>query len=155
MGKYKTPTNIIKLAGNPGHKAKSEFENEPQPEPSLPRPPSWLGRIGKREWRRVAPQLYELGLLSDLDVGVLATYCYNYEVLQEGSKAIKQAGGIVRYLEGKNSQTAPLVAAMRTAQDKITQCAAHFGMSPSTRSRMNVKPPEKERQEDSLLHGRG
>jgi P27 family predicted phage terminase small subunit len=151
----KKPTKIIQLTGNAGHRPKDSFADEPHPEISLPKPPTWLGRIGKREWRRVAPQLYELGLLSDLDIGVLATYCHNYEILQEGSKAIKAAGGIAAYLEDKNSQTAPLITVMRTAQDKILQCSTHFGMSPSTRSRMNVKPPEREQQEDALLNGRG
>src|SRR5215468_8170976 len=52
--------------------------DEPQPKPSIPDPPPHLQRIALEEWQRVAPLLAELRILSELDRGTLASYCWSY-----------------------------------------------------------------------------
>ena len=47
---------------------------EPTP-PIPPAPPGFLMSAAKDEWWRVAPQLHVLGLLTAIDVMVLAAYC--------------------------------------------------------------------------------
>ena len=47
---------------------------EPTP-PIPPAPPGFLMPAAKDEWWRVAPQLHVLGLLTAIDVMVLAAYC--------------------------------------------------------------------------------
>lgn len=50
------------------------------------RPPTWLDVIGRREWRRVAPELERLDLLADIHQTLLAGYC------QAVSKAVSAEG---------------------------------------------------------------
>jgi hypothetical protein len=68
-GRKKTPTNLVLLRGNPGKRALNK--EEPKPRPVLPEPPGHLDTGAKREWRRVAPELHQLGLLTVLDVDAL------------------------------------------------------------------------------------
>src|SRR5262245_51068611 len=70
------PTALKVLQGNPGHEALNT--REPKPAPIAPKCPSWLDADAKREWKRVAPELEKLGLLTQVDMVALAGYCQSY-----------------------------------------------------------------------------
>jgi phage terminase small subunit len=50
-------------------------KNEPQPVSIAPSCPRWLPAAAKSEWRRLKPELEELGLLTELDRAGFAGYC--------------------------------------------------------------------------------
>ena len=64
-GHNRKPTRLKLLQGNPGRRPLHP-ELEPQPEASMPSCPVQLGAAAKREWRRIAPELFKLGLLTEL-----------------------------------------------------------------------------------------
>ncbi len=73
-GRKPDPTKLKLLKGNPGKRA---IKNEPEPEVCIPDPPDHLDDVAVGEWNRIAPQLEQLGLLSDIDMVALAMYCWD------------------------------------------------------------------------------
>jgi phage terminase small subunit len=70
----------------------------------IPRAPHWLGKEAKKEWRRLARELHELGLLTSIDLWEFAITCdlfaayKNAETVKERleiSKELRQHMGIL------------------------------------------------------------
>jgi phage terminase small subunit len=67
---------LLKIVrGNPGKRRIDLREPTPPIPPAPPAPPGFLMPAAKDEWWRVAPRLHVLGLLTAIDVMVLAAYC--------------------------------------------------------------------------------
>ena len=64
-GRKPKPPAIRLLEGHAGHRPINM--DAPKPRPIAPSCPTWLERDAKREWRRVAPALERLGLLTEID----------------------------------------------------------------------------------------
>ena len=63
------------------------------PAATLPAP-RFLDREARREWRRVAPALFKLGLLTELDRGPLAAYCQAFSTFIQARDAIKRMAAL-------------------------------------------------------------
>jgi phage terminase small subunit len=74
---HRTPTHLQVLRGNPS-KRPIRPELEPLQTAEPPKPPRYLTRLAAAEWRRLAPELHRLGLLTVVDVAPLAAYCQAY-----------------------------------------------------------------------------
>ena len=73
QGRKPKPTHLKLLEGEV-NKKRINF-NEPKPRPKAPKCPSWLSREAKKEWRRLAPELERLNLLTKNDLAMFASYC--------------------------------------------------------------------------------
>ena len=69
-GRKPKPTAVKELEGNPGKRPLNELE--PKPKKKAPKCPGWLDAEAKTEWRRVAKQLEELGVLTEVDMAAFA-----------------------------------------------------------------------------------
>lgn len=114
----------------------------------LPPCPAWLSPVARTEWKRVARELHELGLLTRIDQTALAGYCENYAVLVQCTNYIRRQGGYAKYLAGQNSQTTPHLTAINKAWDKIRAFCSEFGMTPSSRGGIQVPEAHTEGDED-------
>lgn len=103
---------------------------------SRSRAPKWLGARARAEWRRVAPGLYELGLLTELDVMALACYCQLYARAVEAEEIFTREG-MVR----EDGTAHPCIRIARQHWSLARQFATDFGATPSSRTRINIKPP--------------
>ena len=87
-GRKPKPTALKMLEGNPGGRPLNT--KEPKPEKKAPRCPSWLEDEAKKEWKRMAKVLENMGLLTEMDMaafaGVLSGVCP-----LEGSRGIPDA----------------------------------------------------------------
>lgn len=131
------PTEIRLLEGNRGHKALNRYE--PKPKRVMPEAPEWLDDVAMREWTRVSVLLWDLNLLTEADGPSLAAYCQAYSLWREAAEDIKENG-----LTMVNERTGaihanPAVAMLQKALNQIKIFAQEFGMSPSARSRLQVK----------------
>jgi len=160
-GRKPVPTNLRILRGNPTGKPINQNEPKPKIPSSCPKPPLILkgNKQARKEWNRVAPQLYELGLLSELEVPMLANYCQLWSRLMEVNDRINELQNnpikdeesgivhadhlIVTSPKGYAQQNA-LIGIYNTTAKEMRAIMIEFGMSPSARSRMNIKPIEKE-----------
>lgn len=152
VGRKPKPTNLKILQGNPGHRPLPA--NEPKPEPIAPKCPSHLDKTAKREWRRVAPELEKLGLLTRIDMAALAAYCQTYSRWAEAEAMIRKHGVLIKTPNGFPVVSPYLTIANRTL-DQMKSFLTEFGMTASSRSRINVNIGEKEIDEFEEFLGRG
>lgn len=133
-GRKPKPTAVKVLEGNPGKRELNIYEPKPK-RTKLPKCPEWLEDEAQAEWNRLAKNLFELGLLTDLDVQPFASYCQAYARWREAEEFITQHGSIVKTKSGYWQQV-PQVSIAHQNQKIMMQAAAEFGLTPSARSRI-------------------
>jgi P27 family predicted phage terminase small subunit len=111
----------------------SEIAAGSSPVLDVPRPPSWLAKEAKAEWRKVAPILVERNVLTEGDLGALAAYCDAIGQLVAANAIIAAEGMVVG---GKKH---PLITTTVAARNQIRQLAAELGLTPISRSRPAVR----------------
>ena len=118
---------------------KPELRADPNALDASTRPPSWLSRHAKAEWRRIMPELAKRRILTNADLGSLESYCV--------------AMGRVRQLEAL--LRAEIDLKLLRAQDKsmvtARQLAAELGLTPVSRSRPVVRENDNEGEDDNPL----
>jgi P27 family predicted phage terminase small subunit len=139
------PSHLKVLEGNPGKRPLNQ--NEPKPKKKAPTCPKHLDPIAKKEWKRIAPELERLGLLTVVDGATLEMCCTAY------SRWMMAEEAIMKHLVEKKSltfitpsgypQQIPEIGIANQAMKLYKQLAAEFGLTPASRSRINLpKPPQ-------------
>ena len=145
-GRRPEPTALKLLKGNPGHRPLPQAE--PRPREVVPPMPGWMEMEGQREWERIVPELARIpGLLTVVDMSVLAGYCQSYARWQQYEKTITLAGPIysttfIRPDGGEEKVLKANPAVMMAAKEKesMRRFAIELGFSPSARGRIHVPP---------------
>ncbi len=155
VGRKPLPTHLKLVKGNPGHRPVNK--EEAKPKGSIPgNPYPWMSTIAKREWKRLRPELEKLGLLWNIDSSAFAAYCEAYSDLVTATKFTKKNGQtyeLNQYHPKKKDENGdpvllrvyrqqhPEVSIRNTAMKQIRAFASEFGMSPSSRGRIEVSKP--------------
>lgn len=126
------------LQGNPGKRPLNK--QEPQVPARMPQCPKHLHGEARAEWKRLAPQLYELGLLTELDVAALSALCVTWALWTEAEQKLASEGLTVTG-RGGAVRPSPWIAIASRAQRDMQLLAAEFGMTPTSRQRIRVTPP--------------
>lgn len=146
-GPARKPTRLKVIEGNPGHQKLND--QEPQPKPIRPSCPTWLDVVAKREWRRIALELEQLGLLTRIDRAALAAYCQAWARWRQAEAAIAArirsareggdpTGGLVFETEKGYQGPIPELGIAKTAMAQIRAFGSEFGLTPASRSRVRV-----------------
>jgi P27 family predicted phage terminase small subunit len=149
-GRKPTPTKLRLLRGNPGKRPLPQ--GEPTPRVAAPAAPSHVSREAKREWRRTAKLLVELGLLTHVDRAALAMYCEAWGRWVEAEHALQEYGLIVKSPSGYPMQS-PYLAVANRAMDQVRLLLGEFGMSPASRTRVQALEPAEDDAFERLLRG--
>lgn len=131
------PTALKIIEGNPGKRPLNK--NEPKPEVALIPCPDYLKEddIAYEEWERIVPELYKLGLLTNVDRAMLELYCSQYSIYRNALKIIKEKGiATANVRHGDKAHPATQVA--REAAKIIKAIAIEFGLTPSSRGRISL-----------------
>ena len=137
-GRKPKPTKLKELAGNPGGRPLNSSEPRPPTPDRAPYAPRYLNAEGKREWRRIVPLLMSLGLYTDLDYAALAMYCQAYGRWVQAERALAKQELILTGAEGGMYQN-PMLHVANKAWDQMRKILAEFGLSPSSRSRLQLR----------------
>ena len=137
-GRKPTPTAIKVLEGNPGKRPIND--REPQPPKKAPSCPKWLEPDAKREWRRLSHKLEQLGILTEADMSVFASYCQAYARWKAAEEFITSHGYVSMTPAGYVQQL-PHVSISQTYQKIMNRCAEQLGLTPSSRSRLIAGEP--------------
>lgn len=141
-GRKPKPTALKLLEGNPGKRQLNM--NEPRFAQKMPPEcPDWLEEEAQAEWNRLSETLFEMGILTDLDVAPFAAYCQAYARWREAEEFISKHGSIVKTKTGYWQQV-PQVSIAHSNQKIMMQAAAEFGLTPSARSRIIAGNAKKE-----------
>jgi P27 family predicted phage terminase small subunit len=90
----------------------------------------------------LAPKLYELGLLTELDRAALEMLCWSWSILVKASERLA-AEGLTQVDRNGVVRVSPWVKIEAEAQKQLRALCAEFGMTPSSRSRIQVGAPRK------------
>jgi P27 family predicted phage terminase small subunit len=138
--------------GNPGRRPLNN--NEPKPT-GIPQCPSHLNEVAKREWRRIAPELIALGLLTKIDRAALAGYCVSYSRWVAAEQSVDKFGAVIRLKDSDTPLRNPHVAIANAALDQMRKFLTEFGMTPASRSRIQVAPTEAKDSFQEFMKGLG
>lgn len=130
-----------------------ENDNRNRLQPEAPAPtekkkpvmPPGLDARAQREWRRVAPLLFELNLLTKLDTINLAIYCQLISNLERYEKILSESGETYMTPSGF-IKPRPEYNMKENTLKEIRQFTKFFGLSPDARQRMNTADPGNERE---------
>jgi P27 family predicted phage terminase small subunit len=140
-GRPPTPTSLKILKGNPGRRPLNKDEPAPAPRRSLA-PPAWLQGDAVTEWRRLAPVLRRLGLLTEIDGGALAQYCALWARWREAERELAKTGMVIKGTKGFPILSPYVGVAHRTLVE-LRAMLVQFGMTPAARSRVKTDPGPK------------
>lgn len=105
---------------------------------AIPRPPAWLSKAGKTEWRRVAPILvHDRRTLDPADLAAFAAYCAAVEQVEQASREIAKHG--YTYTAGALVKANPAVAIRDKAMTQVRLLAAELGMTSASRARAQAR----------------
>ncbi len=155
-GRKPLPTALKILEGDRGKGRRPINEHEPTPPKGVIKCPSWLLPEAKKEWKRLAPSLEAMGVLTIWDIESFSAYCQAYARWKEAEEFITQHGTIVKTPSGYWQQV-PQVSIAQTYLKIMNKIAEQFGLTPSSRSRIIAgagEDPSRDEMEELLGGGR-
>lgn len=129
------------LSGNPG---KRQLHNPIQPPSDRPVMPAWLDDEAKLKWRKLAPHLASLGLLTSVDGDNLAAYCQAYSEFKHACETLQKEGRYIHNARTGNVKAHPAIDLQRSAWAAMRQFSVLFGLSPVDRNGLSVGAPSDE-----------
>ena len=149
-----TPTRLKLLAGNPGKRRLNT--REPQPRQTTPRCPPWLDKEAKLVWKRITPGLRRMGVLTAVDGEALATFCTTFVRWREAEDFLSKHGTVYPLRDEKGNvrcmQQFPQVAIARNMLQAVIRFYAEFGMTPASRSRIEIPLPMPDRKHSRVFN---
>jgi P27 family predicted phage terminase small subunit len=163
MGRKAKPIQLHLLEGNKNRLTKGEIEKRAEAEAKLKpksdkvKPPAWLDKIAKKEFKRIAKELEELDLITNVDINALAAYCDAYSDYVKCTKIIQEEGMMVEYTNKAaetNKVPHPLLTKKKQLHEQMKALAVEFGLTPSARAKIALpKKEEKPKTEEEILFG--
>jgi len=146
IGRPPKPTALKILQGNPGKRPLNKAE--PKPRAVAPKCPSWLPKEAKKKWKEIAPELERLGLLTSVDGMAFTMLLMHWAVAVEAAKQLSEEGLLFEDSKGKLRKN-PLHQVMRDHSESMKAYLSEFGLTPSSRVRLQV-PQTADKEEDPI-----
>ena len=126
------------------HGTRDKHKNKSEPKPSgIAKAPTWLSTKAKTQWKNLAPELEAIGLLTSIDTQAFAVYCMSYVELIEAEAELKKHGRTQTTKDGFVRKS-PWLSVRDEAHKRMMQIGGQFGFSPASRTKIEVKPQEKD-----------
>lgn len=137
-GRKPKPAELRIYEGKRGHRPIPKTVKPKADYPAMPE----MDSVATEEWKRVVPELYKLGLLTNIDIVAMEGYCRTYsKYLKASEKAdtteegLRWASKELQYLK------------------ELRLLMSEFGMTPSSRSRVTAKEEAISSDWEKLLSG--
>lgn len=133
----KKPLAIVRMEGNPGKRKLPTEEEEVHAVPGAPKCPDWLNATARAEWARVIPLLNAQGTVAQIDMAIVAGYCWAYSMAAHHGKS-----------KDKQDQRLALNFAKQ-----YQSFASQLGISASDRARLSIPGRKSTDEMEELLGG--
>ncbi len=130
-GRKAKPAEQKRAEGNPGRR-KIPDEVKPEELGNVPEPPDYLGAVAAEYWRRWAPELVRLRLLTKLDLPEFERLCAGYAVWRKFWEAVRDEENLMHQHFGE----------YRRAGEALNKLAAQFGINPVSRAPLHTPKEE-------------
>jgi P27 family predicted phage terminase small subunit len=111
-------------------------------ERKAPACPDHLDAEAKREWKRLVKLLLRTRVLTEADGLALANLCQAWSTLVKAQKKLNESGLLLKTPSGYVQQS-PLLGIVNNCTEKVVKLSREFGLTPSSRSRLEVPPEPK------------
>ena len=139
-------SNHLRLVrGNPG---KRLTKPTVKAKPEAPTAPTWLDREAKAEWKRIVPELDELGILAKVDRAVLAMYCVTWSRCVRLERKLRDHETVSSARDAKAIVKHPAWQVYRESVGLLKELAKEVGASPGARLRMTLPEGDASGQDD-------
>lgn len=150
-GRKPKPTKLKILQGNPGRRRLNT--REPAVDELQSDCPDFLGTQSRKEWDRIKAVFLEHKILTESDRSALIAYCSAWGRWIEAEEQIKKSGMLIKAPSGYPIHN-PWLAISNKAFDQMMKLMVEFGLTPSSRSKIQtVGPEEKSGVEEFLGNG--
>lgn len=123
---------------NHRHRIKKPDLGLSQIEAKAPRAPKELTGEARAEWRRIVPELEAVGLLANVDRGVLIRYCVAWQEWMRANHQAQREPLIIVDKDGSRRRN-PILLARAQAEKEVDDLARLLGLTPVSRLRAGVK----------------
>jgi len=130
-GPRPAPT-AIKLAKGERRPSRVNYDEPEVPEVDDLKPPPGLAGVALAEWRRLGPQLRDVGVLRTTDLGALEDYCRRLGDLRSYETRAKRAG--------VNAISMGYAGMVTKLQAQVNALRREFGLTPASRSSVRIPP---------------
>lgn len=159
MGRKPTPSNVLKMTGNPN---KRPIKIEPIPPDEIPTPPLFLDEYAVEEWNKVCDGLYAMKTLYAIDDKILACYCDSVSLWRKCNEQLKvialtdRLKALVETTSNGNLIQNILVGMTNVAKRDVVKYAALLGIGAIARAQLGKDPGRKEKSKfDGLMKAKG
>ena len=146
------PTQMKIIEGNPSRRPLPKNEPEPDVSVKVPKPPKYLSKTAKKEWKVIAERLHRLGLLTEIDLSALAIYCQAYGRSVDAENELQKSTMIITTDKGNDIQN-PLIGIINRSAEIAHKFLTEFGMTPSSRTKVSAAKAEKKSKFYGLISG--
>jgi len=142
-GRLPTPSNVLKMKGNPGRRT---LKTEPTPPDEIPIPPLFLDEYAIEEWNKVCDGLYAMKTLYAIDDKILAAYCDSVSLWRRCNEQLKIQAlenprkALVEQTFNGNLIQNILVGMANVAKRDVVKYAALLGIGASARAQLGKVP---------------
>ena len=112
---------------------------EPVPPDALPRCPPHLDHVARKEWRRLAKPLYDMGVLTVADRAAFAAYCQSYSRWAEAERKLAETPMLIKAPSGYPQQS-PWLSIANRQMELMCRYMTEMGLTPASRTRIAVPP---------------
>ncbi len=153
-GPPKTPSYLQLVRGNPSKRPINK--NEPKPPSGVPPTPKHLSKQGKYWFKRMADELDEIGVLSQLDAKALELLVEAYVEYRHHCEVLDKEGYTYKNQteSGLMIKTHPATIMKADVWKRIRAMLSEFGMTPAARTKVNAKSPEQDDPLEAFLKKR-
>jgi len=144
MANKRIPTEL-KIVRGTDQPCRRKKEPEYEKLTVCPDHPEYLSNYARKMWKRLAPQLFEKGLLSAAYLPALEVLCEAYGLYREAHNAIYKQGNrrrsLAAYLQGKRTGEITEYRIMKAAFQDFRLYLLEFGLSPSSKGGIDSPKP--------------
>lgn len=136
-GRKPLPKNVHLIRGNPSKLSRDQLKDDVNPIVEIPAPPPNLAGEALAEWHRITLELVTIGLVTNIDRAALVMYCESWAQYSHACAKIADLNGelVVQHPNGFKGPS-PWLAIRDKAAEQCRKLLTEFGMSPSSRSRV-------------------